>query len=55
MGHVCDRYTELVLDVWLWLPVKVMRHFLQPVTAMFESLADNVEAAIKEQSEQHNL
>lgn len=30
----------MILDVVLWLPAKVIGHFLQPVTAMFESLGE---------------
>lgn len=53
MGPLCDRGTELVLDVILWLPVKVIGHFLQPVTDMLDSLAENTEAAILEYAEEH--
>lgn len=51
----CSRGAGLVLDVWLWLPSKVLGHFLQPVTAMLDSLAENTEIAIKEYAEEHTF
>lgn len=54
MALVCDRSTELILDVWLW-PLTLLSYFLQPLTFMFESIADDAEASIKEQAKEHNL
>jgi hypothetical protein len=30
----------MILDVVLWLPIKVAQHFFKPVTKTFESLAE---------------
>jgi hypothetical protein len=54
MALVCDRSTELILDVWLW-PLTLLSCVLKPLTFMLGSIADDVEAAIKEQAIEHNL
>lgn len=30
----------MILDLLLWVPIKVVGHFLKPVTVTFESLAE---------------
>lgn len=30
----------MLLDLCLWVPIKVARHFLKPVVVTFESLAE---------------
>jgi hypothetical protein len=52
----------VILDLMFWLPIKVARCILHPVTSMLEDLsdiapdiADDVEAAIKQYALEHEL
>lgn len=42
----------MLLDLVLWLPIKVARHFLEPVTDMLDRLGemtnDQIDEALKE-------
>jgi hypothetical protein len=45
----------VILDLLLWLPAKLLKPVLEPVTAMLDSLAEGTEAAAQEFGEIHGL
>lgn len=45
----------MIIDVVMWLPSKVARCLLEPVTSMLETLAENADAAVAQYAEEHGL